>query len=216
MLWIIAAGWFLLVSTSFVPNLLVRWLEGRYVPLTKPLNVVGQDTVNIIVLGGGHTSDMRLPANNQLSSGALGRLCEGIRIHRLCRGGRLVLSGWGDEDTQSQARVLYNTALLLGVAAEEMDTLSKSRRTEEEAAYYMEGFGSKRKVIVVTDAVHMPRAMMLFKAKGLNVIAAPTNHIFKKGPWHFRISNYFPSGENIRKMEMGVHEVVGRVMSYEL
>ncbi len=199
----------LLVSTPFLPDFLLGKLETEYPALLHPELVLEGDTANIIVLGGGHASDFSMPPNDQLSTTALGRLCEGIRLHRLLPGSRLVLSGWGDKDRQSQAKVLYNTALVLGVLAAEMDTLSKSRRTAEEAANYKLSFGTKQKVIVVSDASHLPRAMMEFRKQGLNAIAAPTNHIFKHTNNPIHISSYFPSSGNIMKMEMAVHEVVG-------
>lgn len=58
---------------------------------------------------------MGLSANNQLSTTAVGRLTEGIRIHRMLPGSRLILSGYGGDSNVTQALVLYRTALLLGV-----------------------------------------------------------------------------------------------------
>jgi hypothetical protein len=56
--------------------------------------------------------------------------------------------------------------------------------------------------------------MMLFRKNGLDAVAAPTNHIFKNTPYHFHLENYFPSGQNIRKMEMVIHEFAGMVVGF--
>ena len=85
--------------SSLVAPLTIFWmfllsLERSYPPLTD-LNSLSNDIdVHIMVLGSGHTSDPALPANNQLSHNALGRLAEGIRLHRLLPGSKLITSGW--------------------------------------------------------------------------------------------------------------------------
>ena len=89
-----AAFWFLIISTPPVPRALVRSLENIYPHLTEEAIMNLPDSCDIIVLGGGHTDDMGLSANNQLSTTAIGRLTEGIRIHRMLPGSRLILSGY--------------------------------------------------------------------------------------------------------------------------
>src|SRR4051812_42621916 len=91
------AGIILLIIFSMgpVPSLLVYSLESKY----PSYHYVGPDIlrwqrVNIMVLGGGHTSDTALPANDQLSQTALGRLIEGIRLYRQIPGSTLIVSGW--------------------------------------------------------------------------------------------------------------------------
>ena len=54
----------------------------------------------------------------------------------------------------------------------------------------------------------MPRAMYLFQKTGLNPLAAPTNHLIKKGK-HTCFWDWLPSSANIRKMECAIHEYAG-------
>jgi uncharacterized SAM-binding protein YcdF (DUF218 family) len=123
--------WLAMISTPFIPDLVVQSLENRYpvlvadgndpVQLFKNEDLPGNiaapaSDVHILVLGGGHTYDDRLPANNQLSLQALARLAEGVRLHRQIEGSTLITSGWaGKRETISQAEVLAKAALLLGV-----------------------------------------------------------------------------------------------------
>ena len=204
----IALGWLLAFSTPFFPDFLVSKLEQQY--LSYPgLQTGGKP--NILVLGGGHTDDFRLPASDQLSQEALGRLVEGIRIHRMIPGSRLVTSGGQIRSSISQAKVLKNSAILLGVADSLIITLDTPRNTLAEAKAYRERWGLDTPLIVVTSATHMPRAMMLFKRQGLNPIAAPTNHLVKKGTYR-PITHYLPSSEHLEKAEKAFHEYVGLVV----
>ncbi|MEQ8532779.1 MAG: ElyC/SanA/YdcF family protein, partial [Imperialibacter sp.] len=57
--------------------------------------------------------------------------------------------------------------------------LSGALNTWEESGEFVGRFGKGTCVVIATDAIHMRRAMMLFKARGLQPIAAPTNHLIK-------------------------------------
>jgi uncharacterized SAM-binding protein YcdF (DUF218 family) len=74
-------------------------------------------------------------------------------------------------------------------------------------------FGKNRPVVVVTSAIHMPRAIMLFRKAGVKAVAAPTNHILKYGsvkdPW-----GWVPGSGNVGMMEAAVHEYVGMVWAW--
>lgn len=203
-----ATAWLLAVSTPFFPNLLVRGLEDRYAPFAVE-SLRGSDLpVHILVLGGGHTSDERFPANDQLSSGALERLVEGVRIHRMIPGSLLITSGYAGQQGKAQALVLARTAELLGVDPADLRTIPTPRTTATEAADYKTAFGDKARLVLVTSAIHMPRAMMLFRRAGLGPVAAPTGHLVKRSP---RLDPWFwlPSAENIGKTEAAMHEYGG-------
>jgi uncharacterized SAM-binding protein YcdF (DUF218 family) len=204
----VAASWFLIISTPPVPRLLVKSLENRYPHLTEEVILSLPDSCDIIVLGGGHSDDISLSANNQLSTTAIGRLTEGIRINRMLPGSRLVLSGFRGSSDISQAMVLYRAGLLLGVDSASMAIQEKPGNTMEEAEEYAGNYGKLRKLIVVTDDIHMPRAMMNFRRAGLDPVASPTNQVLKYGSRKNRIS-WFPSAANIGIMEAVIHEYAG-------
>ena len=204
----IALFWLALISFAPVPNLLCKLLEQSYPPLTNAGHLSKSAGVHILVLGGGHTYDTALPANDQLSLNALGRLIEGIRLQRLLPGSLLITSGWQGDEFLPNAVVLKNAAVLLGIPSENVLTSIKPHNTEEEALCYLSLFGKSHKLILVTDAIHMPRAMLLFKRVGLNPIAAPTNHLVKKDFKENKI-HFLPSADNISKMEYSMHEYIG-------
>lgn len=203
----LGAIWFVLISTIIVPVALARSLENRYDQIDDAgLNSAGPRP-NIIVLGGGHSDDKGLSPNNQLSTQALSRLAEGIRIHRLSPGSRLILSGYSGRSELPQALVLYRTALLLGADSAFMEMQADPSNTRKEAESYAARHGNEH-VIIVTSAMHMPRAMMLFKKVGVNATAAPADFAIRDGtrrnPYRF-----IPSSSYISLMRSAIHEYAG-------
>lgn len=200
--------WFLIISTSPVPTALVKHLEKQYSQLTdEEINAL-PDSCDIIILGGGHSDDKSLSPNNQLSTTALARLVEGIRIHRKIQGSRMIFSGWAGHSNMPQAVVLMHTAIMLGIDSSSIAIQPLARNTRMESEEYARLFGKEKKLVVVTSAFHMPRAMMLFNKAGINPVPAPADRIVKKSsvkdPWR-----WMPSSSNTGIIEVAVHEYVG-------
>lgn len=200
--------WMLCISTGFIPDYLVKQMESRYSPLFQMDSLANKPDVNIIVLGAGHSDDVTLPPNNQLSLNALGRLIEGIRLHRLLPGSKLIVSGFSGDLALSQAEVMKKTAMSLGVADSDIQLLPTTRNTYEEATSCFSLSGNQKPLILVTDAVHLPRAMILFRRAGLNPVPSPTNNFMKQGSVEKKLS-WLPSSVNILKMETVLHEYAG-------
>jgi len=201
---ILSFAWLLLCSLSLVTDPLVKKLEGRF-PTYKPSS---QDSslYYIIVLGGGHAEDPDLPANAQLHVTALGRLVEGIRIHRLLPNSKLVLSGYSPNNGTSQAAIQNKTALSLGVDEKNMYVQDKPKNTYEEAEGFAKRFGKDNKLIIVSTATHIPRAVRMFKLQGINAIPAPTNYLVRTGnvgdkPW-------WPTVRNIDNLHSVIKEYI--------
>ncbi len=203
---------FFLSYTPFLQRTLVWNLEKRYSPFRLHdypglEEALGEGRARILVLGGGHTLDPSLPPTDQLKVTALGRLVEGIRIHQLLPGSELVFSGYSDVGVSSQAEVAREAALSLGIPDSVIHILPEPHNTRAEARSYADRFRDGRPLILVTDALHLPRAMLLFEAEGLNPIPAPTNHRLKSGAvrrWHWA-----PSSENAFFLESAFHEYIG-------
>ena len=208
LLFLLAMVWLLAVSTSPLPNMLVRSLEDQYSVFSAGEFNFRGETVHIIVLGGGHANDTRLPANNQLTTTALGRLAEGIRLHRLMPGSVLVTSGWSSSGDITQAEMLARTAILLGVNSSGIAMLTTPKNTMTEALEYKRMFGDTARLVVVTSTIHMPRAMLAFRKAGLDPVAAPTNHIIKMSKKR-NLWFWVPSAANIAKVESAWKEYAG-------
>jgi uncharacterized SAM-binding protein YcdF (DUF218 family) len=207
----------LLLSTSLISSWLLVPLEQRYPALLHPETVSwgSKDSTSpkwIVVLGGGHVSDPRLPANSQISATALGRVVEGVRLHKVIPGSKLLLSGGAVFDPVPEAEVMAQVAVLLGVKPQDIVLESDSRDTAEEAEIIASMIG-REKFFLVTSAAHMPRSMALFKKRGMQPIPAPAD---------FRAPNtqssglvrFFPGVWSLGQSQIALHEYLGLVWAW--
>jgi uncharacterized SAM-binding protein YcdF (DUF218 family) len=201
---------FLCASTAYLPNFLAGKLERKYPPYIHAQYFSDSEKVLIHVLGSGYVLDKRLPPNAQIGWCALGRLAEAIRIHRMIKNSIIVCSGYSSLGLETQAQVTRRAAIALGVDSIQVETLNLPSTTQEEARELSTHYSKKSHLIVVTDAIHMPRAVKLFKAQGFNPIAAPTNYKINEGPMQDDI-RWFPSFERIGLMNYVIHEFLGNL-----
>ena len=198
-----------LLSCNYIPTTLIRSLEYKYEPLREAKDL--QDTKWVVVLGGGHISDSQLPSLSQLSKSSLARLMEGIRIHRMLHGSRIVLSGGSAFDPVPNAIVMSKVALAMGVDKQDLLLETLSRDTKDEARLIREIVGNER-FILVTSAFHMPRSMALFRKLGMEPIPAPTDYWTKESQ-RINPGMFFPTADGLRKAERAFHEYLGLAWS---
>lgn len=202
-----------LFSYETVSNTLLRHLEERYgmsdiFNVTKPsLSSKNNHIRLIVVLGGGHTSDPNLPLTSQINHYSLVRLIEGIRIYRAIPDSKLLLSGGGGFDPVSNARIMADIAIAIGVDEEDIIVESESKDTEDQAKI-IKSFVNSGSFILVTSASHMPRSMALFRKLGMNPIPSATGHLVKTRQG-LSPDTFFPSGEDIVKAENAFYEYLG-------
>jgi uncharacterized SAM-binding protein YcdF (DUF218 family) len=202
--------WLTLISFPFLPSILVRSLEDRFPQLMEISQIPKGKTIVILVLGGGRAVDKNLSPKGKLTIDSLSRLSEGIRLHRILPGSHLVFSDASRGQKYSLLAILKQTALAMGVEEKEISLLPASDNTQMEAFNFTNKFGIDNTLILVTDAIHMPRAMLLFRRAGQSPIPAPTNYIMKSEGKKY-LKDYRPSTLNISKMEKAMHEIGGLV-----
>ena len=213
LIWI-SVVWFFMISTPFLPKTLLASLENKYPPINIPVSSFAQlyeqgVCVNILVLGSGYETDDRLSYSGQLNASSLGRLVEGIRLSHLIPRSKLVFSGYAGRQKLAQADVLALAAQELGIDSTVIQTIPEPWNTKNEAREYFKRFGTTSKLYLVTDAAHMPRAIMHFKKAGLKPIPAPINFVIKKKLVLSSYTDYFPGSQNIRFMEIVIQEYLG-------
>jgi uncharacterized SAM-binding protein YcdF (DUF218 family) len=205
-----AAILFLLFATPFLPRYLGARLENRFWPLRTDTLGKAFDSVYIHVLGSGYGLDDRLPATSQLAPVAKGRLMEGLRIHRALPNSVLICSAGSVMGHETQASVTAKAAILLGADSNRIIRLHKPNTTVEEANALKQQTGIRIRLILVTDAMHMPRAMDAFRKMGFNPMASPTNYktIRTSNELSFK---WGPSLSNLQLMDQVFHEFAGRI-----
>lgn len=204
----------LILSYSALPDALLAPLERKYASypaemaasVNKPKSV-NQPIEYVVVLGGGHTADSKIPLTSQLSEGSLFRLIEGIRIHRKNSDSQLILIGGSLTNPTATATVMTELAIELGVDKSNIITKTESKDTKDEARI-IKGVVENKSFILVTSASHMPRSMSMFRKQGMNPIPAPTEHNVKESPG-ITAGLFFPNSSNLHKAEKSVYEYLG-------
>jgi len=204
----------LLTLSNPLPEHLTRKLERKYPAYNPTFVKIKKQEVHVLVLGGGFTNDTSLPPNSRLASNSLTRVVEGIRVHRLIPGSKLIFSGKAKKGQTSIAETMRAAALSLGVDSTKILLMTEPSTTAKEADYYKVNLhNDSTQLIITTSAMHMPRAMLTFEKRGLQPIPAPTNHTGKgrlarssEGWWGF-------SAGNMRKIEKALREMLA--ISYE-
>lgn len=198
---VLSLVWIFTFSLTPVSDALLEPLENSYPKLEN----VDKDIKYVLVLGSGHKTNEQLPLTSWLSPTAINRLAEGIRIYnKLEKNSKLIVSGFGGNDKNSHAILQKKLAIEFGIKEEDIITFPKPKTTYEEAKRTKE-FLNNEKIVLVTSAYHMKRAIGLFKKAGVDVIAAPTNHFVKNS------SNIIsrPNASSLLKAEKAFHEYLG-------
>jgi uncharacterized SAM-binding protein YcdF (DUF218 family) len=202
----------ILFSNKAVSNRLLRPLEDRYPAIPEiaarapaPNSISGCRFV--VVLGGGHSAMVGKPATSQLSSSALGRIVEAVRLLRVLPKARLVVSGPGEPGQPSHAAVLSEAARSLGVDPARVILVETAHDTEEEAAAISRLVG-RDQIALVTSAWHMPRAAYLFARAGVDTVPCPADFVSREAPGARGLAFSWDS-ESLERSTRAVHEWLG-------
>lgn len=164
----------LLISNRMVGSFLLGDMEYQYPALTEISPDINGARF-VVVLGGQAQAYKEWPITSQVGMIMLIRLVEGVRLFHEIPGSTLVLSG-GSRTDVSDAEMMKNLAVALGVPEARIQLETKSTSTYEEALFLKDTLKSDP-FILVTSAKHMPRAVLLFEKQGMHPIPAPTGHI---------------------------------------
>ena len=195
----------LITGSPFVVNPLTQSLEGRYQPLvTLPPHIS-----KIIVLGAS-TRGKYPTANQVLGDASLARVIEGIRLTKMAlkkhRKILLVLSG-GSLGKLTAAQSMADFAEQFGIPQHilSLETGSLDTQAEAKALYPLL---KSQPFVLVTSAVHMPRAIQIFRAYHMHPIAAPTQ--FNSTMYNpIPILNVIPNAATANRFHQYWHEVLG-------
>jgi uncharacterized SAM-binding protein YcdF (DUF218 family) len=98
-------------------------------------------------------------------------------------------------------------AMALGVPRDAMVLDSASSDTESQARA-VRGLLKGERCILVTSAVHMRRALALFRKAGVDALPAPTDFQSQSNPG-IRPGSFFPDARQIGLADAAAHEYLG-------
>ena len=173
----IALGWLWAWSTPAFSDWLPATLERPH-PATPVEALPAADA--IVLLGGGmeaaHPPERLYPDLNA----AADRVWHAARLFRAGKAPLILASGgnlpWREID-QPEAAVMAELLQEFGVpdVAIIVETSSRTTRENRDNSLPILRELAAHRVLLVTSALHMPRALALFEATGLDVIPAPTD-----------------------------------------
>lgn len=194
------------LSTPAGSRLLVEPLERRALPVADPL---ASQAHAIVVLGGGRRyyapEDLE---RHQPSEPTLMRLRHAARVHRLTHLPVMVSGGapdgYGDSEAATMARSLKDD---FGVSVRWIEATSdNTAQNALHASLVLEKLGITR-ILLVTDAIHMPRAAATFARAGFAVVPAPTNFIARRP---LDAASFIPNAAALKDSHYALHEWIGQ------
>jgi len=188
----------------------VRSLESQYVDK----GVEAEPAAEAIVVLGGSIS---MPSEGHPSSGLIAtsdRLLEAMRLYRAGKAPLIVASG-GDSPLDPEVRTLHEADEMRsmleewGVPDSAILVETTSVNTHENAVFTHQLLESRRinRIILVTSAIHMPRAQATFCKAGFDVTAAPAN--FLSGGAIATIFKWLPTSGAMANSSNVIREWIG-------
>jgi uncharacterized SAM-binding protein YcdF (DUF218 family) len=206
LLWACAMPW--------TANRLMAWAEGGY----PPVALAQTPEADVAVVLGGGLGPVGDPPVENLSDAA-DRV---LRAARLYRHGKIqrVLAAGGNipwlSGSVPEAKRMRDLLVEWGVPHDAVWVETESRNTRQNARFAAriirrEGW---RRVLLITSAAHMERAVGAFRAEGLEVIPSPTDyHALGDAP--LDLLDFLPDAGAFSQTSWVVREAVGRVV-YQL
>jgi uncharacterized SAM-binding protein YcdF (DUF218 family) len=192
-------------SIEPVTDLLMKPLERMHMPpANQPLSA------DAIVVLGGDVRKVVYPRKDVELGG--NRMLKAIRLFRERAAPLIIMTGrsgniFNQEFVESV--VMKKFAVEFGVPAGKIIIETGSRNTRENAVNtkkILDRLGAKR-IILVTSALHMPRAYALFRHLGLDVLPAPTD--FRAVDEGYDPFSFVPQAGNLARSTRAIREYVG-------
>ncbi|MBK5914657.1 YdcF family protein [Rhodocyclus purpureus] len=212
--WALRAGvlallWLWVWSLPVVSHSLRGALEAAY----PEIEIAALPTAPaIVVLGGAVSPPERADGVPDLNEAA-DRVWHAARLYHAGKARLLLLSGGSNREVSATSEADAMRVLLrdLGVADADMLLEEDSRNTRQNARFSAELLRARGidRILLVTSALHMQRAVRLFAAEGLTVIPAPIDH---EARTRFTAVDWLPSTDALDGSVRAMKELVGRAM----
>ncbi len=205
----IVTGLLVLYALSIQPvsEAVIAPLEEGYPPLERG----GVEADAIVVLSGGLIDLAWLAQPVEPSDTSLRRLAYAVSLYRRLRIPLVIAGGSGDPSRPglSEGKAMANSAVLLGVPRGDMAVEDSSRNTLENAVNIKGILGEGGRIVLVTSAYHMERAVMVFEREGFDVIPAPCD--FRREKRSLSFYSFIPTIQELGDSSTAIAEYLSRI-----
>lgn len=213
-LWIAWAVWgtLWLFATPRVSFGALSLLEAPAIDLRAALAGTPEDRCVMVVLTGGALSPKPGVSKPELLQGSsMPRALGAARLYSERPVGHVIVTGRADawDHPDETAAAMGEVLVAFGVPRERviLETLSLDTRQNARFSGAIARELGAEKIVVVTSALHVPRAVFEFEGAGMHVLGAPVDHRYEKPEgW----APYVPSMASMVRMGQVIHEVLGR------
>ena len=215
----------LILGNPLSELVLLKPLESRTLP-PDPLPAASA----IVVLGGVTSPAFAAQPIVHLGGGA-DRLTYAVKLYREGKAPLIILSGAGmpwNGDLLSEADQMAELLRIMGIPASAILKETGSHNTHENAANVKPILAARhiRRILLVTSAVSMPRALAAFRHENIDAIPAPADFVTpgleadlstlrfrERVDWLETIVLFMmPDPENLNQVDRALHEYAGLLM----
>ncbi|HEC06231.1 MAG TPA: YdcF family protein, partial [Thiolapillus brandeum] len=161
-----------------------NWIAGTLERDYQPLSADALPNAGAIVLLGGMTHGIVPGTGNADLSGEVDRLLYAASLYKAGRAPLLLLAGGNAKGYEPEAVSMRKVLVTLGVPRKAMLLEARSRNTRQNAKYAAQILRQRgiSRIILVTSAYHMGRALFEFQQQGLEEYPAATDYQVVEGP----------------------------------
>ncbi len=166
--------------------------------------------VVIVLAGGVRGRPQREDDFERLSQASVRRLFAGVRLALGEPASRLIVSG-GAGGSAREADIMAALAQRLGIDAARIVVDRDSHSTRESASRVPSLVQGMEPLVLVTSALHMPRARAAFERRGARLCPYPVDYQrIRPDPWEW----FLPNSTALEKSTQVLHEVSGLAALY--
>ena len=210
--WVFGVSLLLITSSPLVEREMKQYLEAKYPPVALSETPIAR---LIVVLGGA----IMMPSPPRLQvelADSSDRVLHAFRLYKAGRAPTIFLSAGNLDEVEFEQSEAYYIASLLkewGVPDSAIVPSGNSRSTWENALEVLDYLEENRltdsPILLVTSAIHMPRAMQVFQSMGINAIPSTTDISLVSSEGSPGIANYLPSVGALKGVSSAWHELLG-------
>lgn len=197
--------WLYACSTALFADFLMASLENDFRP--KAMSVLPKADA-IVVLGGATRGDTHWSSMADLNSAA-DRLTHAVSLYKAKKAPLVLLSGGSTTGSRPEAEQLRDYLVLMGLPERALLMERQSLDTQQNARYSAVVLQAKKvqKILLVTSAYHMRRAVPLYERQGFEVIPAPTDYQRLVGKP--LVPRWLPTVDDLWRSTAAIKEYVG-------
>ena len=212
---VLALAVLLLSSNTWSSSLIVRSLERQYLPQGEI------PTAEAIVVLGGATKSAIFPRPMVDLAEEGDRLVYAAKLYQQQKAPLIIATGgripWLSSGA-TEAKDMSNLLQMMGVSSEAIIQEPNALNTYENAIYVKKILDELKikQILLVTSALHMPRALKVFRHQGIDAIAAPTDFLiggnFSDGGYQVNLLQFIPNVNYLKNFTKALKEYIGTVV----